>query len=331
MNKLIYLLLSCVVCLSVYGQSSSVSLQISHRFGAAPLELDEAIYVAGTGTVFSLARLEYYISHPYFVLDDGNTVALPVEYMLVSERKGFLNFDLMDIDPSKIRALGFYMGVDSVPNHSDPARHDSGHPLAPQNPSMHWGWAAGYIFMAIEGQTADDQGNITGGYTVHSIGDNLYTPVELPVWPVETEDGHRIDLYADFRELIGDLELRGLVAMGGGPQNQRLMDHIAAGSVFYDPNLSAGLNRDFYGRSVEVFPNPVSDDHFFVKLPHPIDKPLYLTIYDSAGRICQTAGMDAPQVSELPVQLRTDLAPGIYFVIVSSATGLHYQGKFCIY
>ena len=49
------------------------------------------------------------------------------------------------------------------------------HLLAPQVPSMHWGWAAGYRFIALEGGTSD------GTLEIHALGDDNHTAGEMEV------------------------------------------------------------------------------------------------------------------------------------------------------
>ena len=75
-----------------------------------------------------------------------------------------------------VEALMFHVGIDPDNNHADPAAWPADHPLAPQVPSMHWGWAAGYRFIALEGGTSE------GNLEIHALGDDNHTPVKWR-WP----------------------------------------------------------------------------------------------------------------------------------------------------
>ena len=46
-----------------------------------------------------------------------------------------------------------------------------GHPLGPVHPSMHWGWAAGYRFLALEGYSGT---NLDAQSQVHALEDNNF-------------------------------------------------------------------------------------------------------------------------------------------------------------
>ena len=76
--------------------------------------------------------------------------AIPNKWVLVNASEA-TEVDLGSHDVTNVEAVHFHIGVDSSVNHSDPASYPMGHPLAPVFPSMHWGWAAGYRFVAIEG------------------------------------------------------------------------------------------------------------------------------------------------------------------------------------
>ena len=52
-------------------------------------------------------------------------------------------------DIEGVRGVKLHLGVDPAHNHADPSTYASDHPLSLQNPTMHWGWSAGYRFMAI--------------------------------------------------------------------------------------------------------------------------------------------------------------------------------------
>jgi hypothetical protein len=66
------------------------------------------------------------------------------------------DIDLGQLPAGSYYGIEFYVGIaDSTTNHADPSLASGD--LAPQNPSMHWSWNSGYIFLKIEGTRTSDQ------------------------------------------------------------------------------------------------------------------------------------------------------------------------------
>lgn len=79
---------------------------------------------------------------------------------------------LGELPTGKYYGIEFYVGIaDSTVNHADPSLAIGD--LAPQNPSMHWSWNTGYIFLKVEATRKSDQQSL-----VYHIGtDKLATKV----------------------------------------------------------------------------------------------------------------------------------------------------------
>ncbi|HEY1050856.1 MAG TPA: MbnP family protein, partial [Prosthecobacter sp.] len=71
--------------------------------------------------------------------------------------------------------LRFRIGVPEPLNHADPHQHTPGHALNPQTNNLHWGLMGGYIFMALEGRTAES------GFSFHLANAPQLMTVEIPM------------------------------------------------------------------------------------------------------------------------------------------------------
>jgi hypothetical protein len=88
------------------------------------------------------------------------------------------NANLGDFTSGLYTGLKFSFGLDSLRNHADPTQYTSpNHPLALQNPSMHWGWNQGYIFAIIDGRYSTDsltESNLGNSFSYHIGLDQNY-------------------------------------------------------------------------------------------------------------------------------------------------------------
>ena len=111
-----------------------------------------------------------------FVHDGGQQTAIPEAYVLANGFVDGLHASRRgESGVNAVEDLMFNVGIDPDNNHADPASWPADHPLAPQVPSMHWGWAAGYRFVALEGGTAD------ANLEIHALGDDNHYPGETEV------------------------------------------------------------------------------------------------------------------------------------------------------
>ena len=137
----------------------------------------------------------------------------------------------------------------------DPASYPSSHPLAPKNPSMHWGWAAGYRFIAFEGFGGSTSGAVTNNFQIHTIDDSNYKTVSMNT-PGELEKGHlTIHINADYLKLFEGINAQnGTISHAATGASKKLMDNLQS-IVFSVEGTTATINLD---PSIEfaVSPNP---------------------------------------------------------------------------
>lgn len=112
------------------------------------------------------------------------------------------------IPKGEYKAIRFGVGVPKDANHGDPNRLAPDHPLHPVSNGMHWGWAGGYIFIALEGHWQLDKApaGITGGWSYHLGNDENYTTVELPV-ELNLRERSTVTLALDAEVLLQNIDI----------------------------------------------------------------------------------------------------------------------------
>ncbi len=110
--------------------------------------------------------------------------------------------------PGHYRALRFTVGVQPAANHADPNRLGPEDPLHPLVNGLHWGWAGGYVFMALEGHWQFDHAprGSTGGFSYHLAGDDNRVVVTLP-GPIHLGPGTVLRLQLDAQRLLAQIDI----------------------------------------------------------------------------------------------------------------------------
>ena len=147
MRNIIYTIVFLCCANNLLAQKT-VRLKINHF-------LNNNTFVSGQmatnnlGSNFQVDRIQYYISE-ITLYHDNTTTKLAGKHLLVNANTA-VNDSLGVFNIISLDSISFGIGVDTAYNHLDPAYYFPGHPLAPQSPSMHWGWTAGYRFVVYEG------------------------------------------------------------------------------------------------------------------------------------------------------------------------------------
>src|SRR5690606_23624170 len=158
------LLLLLAGCTDAFAQTP-VELHISHMLGANGLAFGSTAH-NDLGNDFNVSRLEYYISKIQIHHDGGMTTDVYDHYILADGGQDVTD-DLGSFNITTVESISFHIGVDAPINNADPALQPPGHPLALKTPSMHWGWASGYRFVAMEGKSGS---GLSQSYEIHALG-----------------------------------------------------------------------------------------------------------------------------------------------------------------
>ncbi|MBL8002424.1 MAG: hypothetical protein JNL05_10720 [Flavobacteriales bacterium] len=136
------------------------------------------------GVKMSVSRLRFFLAKPWFLDDNGDTVAtFPSTYLLPSLFENGQVVTLGQVD-AHLHTMGFLIGLDSATNHADPLQWTEA-PLT--DATMHWGWnpAVGYQFVQVEGRFDQNGDGIVNtsdpNFFYHCGGDVLLTEKQLEV------------------------------------------------------------------------------------------------------------------------------------------------------
>lgn len=125
--------------------------QINNVFSGNALEWSTMKYVNKAGNLLSVSKIAYLLSNFRLIKEDDTEVELPNAYAYLNAQQGRDTFSLQA--PAGIyKGMKFMLGLDSTINHGNPNQWKFGHPLDPITNGLFWGWAGGYVFIALEGK-----------------------------------------------------------------------------------------------------------------------------------------------------------------------------------
>ncbi len=294
---------------SVGFSQTDVTLKINHKLG-------DDVFGIGMLTQnnldndFNIGRLEYYISEISLLHDDNLTTTVD-DLWILARASETTTVDLGNFDITNIQAISFHIGVNSDANHLDPAAYAVDHPLAPQVPSMHWGWAGGYRFVAMEGKNGN---NLSESYEVHALGDENYFMTEIPVSATAENGTVLIELDADYAEAMKDIDLSAGVVVHGDYGVAVILLENFRDHVFTPVALSAGIAEIAGDEFFSVYPNPAYDGIFNLSYAVPSDAQFEIIITDALGRNIDRFDLKKNQ-HQVTVNLDKD---GLYLVSLAN-------------
>ena len=247
-----FLLLMFFLAANSLSAQTNISLKINHKLGGNDFAF-ETETMNNLNHSFHVDRLEYYMSG-FSLIHDGTSTSIPDLHFLVRANEETI-LDLGSFDVENVSEVRFHIGVDESVNHEDPSTYSSDNPLAPQDPSMHWGWAAGYRFIAMEGKSgaALDQ-----EFQLHGLGDSNYFETREAVTPTTTSDGILIELDADYAKVIKDVNVtNGVVSHGEAGEAKIALENMK-NYVFSQAGTTAITDYNAINK-LEVFPNPTTN------------------------------------------------------------------------
>lgn len=169
-----------------------------------------SVFTDATGRSFTLSDCRYYISNIVFIKDDGTE--LPMTGKVLLANPATMKYEIGNVPAGKYKGFRFIVGLDSVTNHSDPATYPSSSPLSYQNPSMHWGWNSGYIFMILEGKvdsTAAANGTPDYDFFYHIGLDQLKRTIDFSTtaFEVKSYEDMELGIVFDIRKVLNGVNI----------------------------------------------------------------------------------------------------------------------------
>ena len=182
----------------VEEEKTEMTVMMSNEANSKDLQLISEDYTLPNGEVVFVTRLAYILGDFILVKDDGSEIALEDQYALIDPKFNKNSFMLEDIPKGNYKGIKFSLGLDSEINHGDPSKFDIDHPLSPVNNSLHWSWAGGYIFMAIEGKIKATNES----FVFHLAGSQNKTDYSFEVPFVKNNGALSVDMSMNFDEIF---------------------------------------------------------------------------------------------------------------------------------
>ena len=225
--KQTFTILAAFLALSVSAQTQKqVYLRVVHQIDTSACATN-VVGETDQGDEFKLTRVQYYL-HDFAIVHDGGTQTTSESVALVNGFNTTL-IDLGTMNVDSLEAIKFGVGVNDSLNHLDPTTYSAGHPLALQNPSMHWGWTSGYRFIAIEGLSGT---SFSKTFQYHCLGDNNYWHQTIATNGQHSNDTLVITINGNYEAVFNGLNL------STGP-----IVHSATGDAV---NVMANLNNHVF-------------------------------------------------------------------------------------
>ncbi len=280
-----------------------VSLKIDHMIEGSTFEMNTT-FQSSSGYDYNVTFLKYYLSGFELIHDGGQVTVLPDTWLLVDASRE-AEYMLGQFNVTEIEKIRFAVGVDSAHNHLDPATWPSGHPLAHQTPTMHWGWTPGYRFLVVEGRSGNNLAQI---YQIHALGDRNYEKFDVPGTASVDGDTLIVDLNAHYNGLFSEMDISaGVISHSELGESQQALTNMRS-EVFEseNPPVSVGEIPNLH---LLQFQNPALPGNIDVISTHP--EPLELRILNSTGQLVHS--------TKVKGSFRVNLdAAGVYFLELSS-------------
>src|SRR5688572_1519186 len=308
-----YLLSICLLVVFVITSKGQVdvSIHMHQKLGDQPFTYNTIVQTPA-GYYIKATWLAYYISEVKLIHDGGVVTPVTDQYFLIAPTSDSI-LELGSFDISILEGIEFSLGVDSAHNHLDPASFPSSHPLAPQDPSMHWGWTAGYRFIAFEGFAGPTSEPVNNSFQIHTIGDINYKTVTLNTSGELVEGDLVIPVTANYMKLLEGIDVQnGTISHSTSGKAKKQMENMQA-YVFTAEGTTGTIQLD---PSIEfaVSPNPSNG---LVRLSYDLSKfnLSELVVSDLTGKIISRQTIPAI-ANDLTVQLH--VPNGAYIINVVS-------------
>lgn len=251
MKKTFTLLLGLLFSGVLFSQSN-VYLQINHKLGVNPFGFGTTAS-NNIGNDFNLTRLQYYMAEITLIHDGG--METPVTGHWILANAGIqVNDSLGSFTITNLEGVRFGIGVEQSYNHLDPSSYPMSHPLAPKAPSMHWGWNAGYRFVAMEGRAGNGLNQV---FQIHALDDNYYYHDTVSTAGATIGGDLYIVLDADYEMALKDIDVSsGPITHGGFGEAIPLLQNFT--SEVFSEGIFTVSREELISSDVNmtVFPNP---------------------------------------------------------------------------
>lgn len=180
--------------------------EVQNSFSGNALDFNKLQYVNAAGNQLSVSKIAYLLSNFRLIKEDNSEIPLPDAYAYLNGQQDRDTFSLQAPE-GKYKGVKFMLGLDSAINHGNPNQWKFGHPLDPITNGLFWGWAGGYVFIALEGKVM-----ISGkeeAYVYHLSRDNtkgIWYQLDFPVADVKAGSKPKVMLELHSNEFFENPE-----------------------------------------------------------------------------------------------------------------------------
>ena len=285
---------------------TDVYFNINHFLGSTPF----AFNTTASNNInqdFQVTRLQYYIAEIKIVHDGGQVTDVTNKWILVNANST-VNELLGNFNITTVESIKFGIGVEQSYNHLDPSSYAMSHPLAPKSPSMHWGWTAGYRFVAMEGKSGT---SLNQTYEFHALGDANYHTFTIPTAGTMNGSDIVIGVNADYEKALYNIDLSGgnnIIHGEVGKAADLLVNFSNNVFTSADGNNSIGLEEG-NETTMNIYPNPSNSKIFITgELEgHSI------TVFDSYGSLIVNKAFENNQKNSIELE-----TAGVYYINIIS-------------
>lgn len=259
MKKITFLSLFLLFTLASTAQITT-ELRIYHKLGTQEFQFNTTTQ-SSTNQDYQITRLQYYLTK-FTVIHDGGqeTIVDQATVALINGEDGTYSVvELGALNLTNVEGVKFHIGVHSPVNNEDPSLYPSDHPLAPQSPSMHWGWASGYRFLVYEGKGG---ANFSQTFQMHGLGNNNYFETTVNAVGQNVGGTMYIVLDADYTLGVETIDVAaGVIAHGVDAEDKTLLENFRD-YVFSQSSevLVAGTEEQDQLLDWTAYPNPTSGE-----------------------------------------------------------------------
>jgi hypothetical protein len=297
MKKILFFLLVGLALTS--NAQNDVILRINHKLDLETFALD-AVAQNNLGNSFKATRLEYYISKFTIIHDGGVETIIPLDIIALVRpaEEEFTLIELGNYEIGEVERVKFHIGVYEPVNNGDPTLFPADHPLAPQVPSMHWGWTDGYRFVAYEGMAG---AGLDQGFEFHGLGNANYFSQEQEVVTEILGDIMLLKLDANYTEALRDIDLTGgAISHGSTGMAKKVLENFRD---YVFGNYYASIEKEVANLDWSIFPNPTTTNAVTIKVAGNTGEQYTIKLTNTAGQLINTIliNENQPMSIEIPV------------------------------
>ena len=293
---------------SINFSQQTVRLNIQHKLGSQNFAFNQ-VHSNNLGNNFKLDRLQYYLSG-FEIIHDGGQIKTATGVYYLADASLNTSIDLGSYSGiTTIEGIKFAVGVNTPENNADPSQWPATHALSPKSPTMHWGWASGYFFVALSGNSGPATDQLL---EMHALGNANYFSQTIATPATLINNEQVITLSADYTKALLNVNVsNGLVLHGPNSSNITLLNNFRDSVFSALPSQTATVGfteQKTVATEFRVYPNP-SAGVFVVNVNGVQGSNTSLQISDITGRTIQTIVTGPANTVEINIG-----SQGLYFV-----------------